>query len=83
LLKKKIKCNIWRVAVCPSYLQDAQFLKVKHRVKSHLPSVALLGAHHIFYVGRIRVKVGSFCMELACRLYNTVGRLNLLFSATD
>ena len=24
-----IKCNIWKVAVRPSYIQDAQFLKVK------------------------------------------------------
>jgi hypothetical protein len=24
-----IKCNTWRVAVCPSYIQDARFLKVK------------------------------------------------------
>jgi hypothetical protein len=23
-----IKCNIWRVAVRPSYIQDARFLKV-------------------------------------------------------
>ena len=22
-----IKCNIWRVAVCPSYIWDARFLK--------------------------------------------------------
>jgi hypothetical protein len=28
-LKKYIKCNIWRVAVCPSYIQDAWLLKVK------------------------------------------------------
>jgi hypothetical protein len=28
-LKKYIKCNIWRVAVRPSYIQDARFLKVK------------------------------------------------------
>jgi len=27
--KKYIKCNIWRVAVRPSYIQDARFLKVK------------------------------------------------------
>jgi hypothetical protein len=27
--KKYIKCNIWRVAVLPSYIQDARFLKVK------------------------------------------------------
>ena len=26
--KKYIKCNIWRVAVRPSYIQDARFLKV-------------------------------------------------------
>ena len=29
--KKYIKCNIWRVAVRPSYIQDAQFLKVNGR----------------------------------------------------
>ena len=27
--KKYIKCNIWRVAVRPSYIQDARFWKVK------------------------------------------------------
>jgi hypothetical protein len=27
--RKYIKCNIWRVAVHPSYIQDARFLKVK------------------------------------------------------
>jgi len=27
--KKYIKCNIWRVAVRPSYIQDARFLKIK------------------------------------------------------
>jgi len=27
--KNYIKCNIWRVAVRPSYIQDARFLKVK------------------------------------------------------
>jgi len=26
-LKKYIKCNIWRVAVRPSYIKDARFLK--------------------------------------------------------
>jgi hypothetical protein len=25
-----IKWNIWKVAVCPSYVEDAQFLKVKY-----------------------------------------------------
>jgi len=24
-----MKCNIWKVAVRPSYIQDARFLKVK------------------------------------------------------
>ena len=27
-VEKNIKCNIWRVAVRLSYIQDAQFLKV-------------------------------------------------------
>jgi hypothetical protein len=29
LLKKYIQRGVWRVAVCPSYIQDARFLKVK------------------------------------------------------
>ena len=29
LLKKYIKWGVWRVVVCPSYIQDARFLKVK------------------------------------------------------
>jgi hypothetical protein len=32
--KKYIKCNIWRVAVRPSYIQDARFLKVNKCKKS-------------------------------------------------
>jgi hypothetical protein len=28
-VEKYIKCNIWRVAVHPSYIEDARFLKVK------------------------------------------------------
>jgi len=27
--KKYIKCNIWRIAVRPSFILDARFLKVK------------------------------------------------------
>jgi hypothetical protein len=27
-LKKYIKWGVWRVAVCPFYIQDARFLKV-------------------------------------------------------
>jgi hypothetical protein len=28
VVKKYVKCNIWRVAARPSYIQDARFLKV-------------------------------------------------------
>jgi hypothetical protein len=28
LLKKYIKCGVWRVAVCPSYIYEARFLNV-------------------------------------------------------
>ena len=31
-LKKYIKCNIWRVAVRPPYIQDGRFLKVKKQI---------------------------------------------------
>jgi len=30
--KKYIKCNIWRVAVRPSYIKDGRFLKVNARL---------------------------------------------------
>jgi hypothetical protein len=40
LLKKNyIKCNIWRVAVGPSYILDARFLKVKIYRSIILPAV--------------------------------------------
>ena len=46
MLKIYIKCNIWRVAVRPSYIQDARFLKVKVvnvSLKCYtLPSLCLL-----------------------------------------
>jgi hypothetical protein len=37
-----IKCNIWRVALCPSYIWDAQFLKVKCTL--HTTNKGLLAA---------------------------------------
>ena len=30
--KKYIKWGVWRVAVCPSYIQDARFLKVNNEI---------------------------------------------------
>ena len=30
--KKYIKCNTWRVAARPSYMQDARFLEVNRKV---------------------------------------------------
>jgi hypothetical protein len=32
MLKEYINCNIWRVAVLPSYMWDARFLKVKEHI---------------------------------------------------
>jgi hypothetical protein len=32
-VEKNIKCNIWRVAVRPSYIKDSGFLKVKKQLK--------------------------------------------------
>ena len=34
-----IKCNIWRVAVCLSYIKDARFLKVKRCYKYTKPEI--------------------------------------------
>jgi len=42
--KKYIKCNIWRVAVRPSYIWDARFLKVKGLNKGLWPPRSL-GLH--------------------------------------
>jgi len=36
--KKYIKCNIWTVAVRPSYIQDARFLKVTQDVFMNVPA---------------------------------------------
>ena len=36
--KKYIKCNIWRVAVGPSYIWDARFLKVKSKINLLKPT---------------------------------------------
>jgi hypothetical protein len=33
VLKKYIKWGVWRVAVCPSYIYDARFLKVNYRMQ--------------------------------------------------
>jgi hypothetical protein len=45
--KKYIKCNIWRVAVRPSYIYDARFLKVNKDknicVSVYLNEVGVIG----------------------------------------
>ena len=55
--KKYIKCNIWRVAVRPSYIQDARFLKVKSCciVFLHHPR-CLNGMHYNASKNRIRLQ---------------------------
>jgi hypothetical protein len=42
-IKISIKCNIWRVAVRPSYIQDARFLKVNYSVVVAIDFVILKG----------------------------------------
>ena len=41
--KKYIKCNIWRVAVRPSYIYDARFLKVNKVLHTGTYNIELLG----------------------------------------
>ena len=51
--RKYTKCNIWRVAVRPSYIQDARFLKVKFRSKFNAISLGFL-SKKIFQNTRVR-----------------------------
>jgi hypothetical protein len=46
--KKNIKCNIWRVAVRLSYIQDARFLKVNLRSLNLKKCFEHLIVMHIF-----------------------------------
>jgi len=59
--KKYIKCNIWRAAVHPSYIEDARFLKVNensvHFVGSYCMCVTVHGSKDVKFtcglIGRI------------------------------
>ena len=46
-----IKCNVWRVAVRPSYIQDGRFLKVKDSNISNLMKIRPGGAE-LFHADR-------------------------------
>jgi len=51
-----IKCNIWRVALRPSYIQDARFLKVK-------TTVALTRYLYNIYVAFLRILDIPSCLK--------------------
>ena len=58
--KKYIKCNIWRIAVRPSYVQDAGFLKVKKDNLQRIGNV-LLQQNQQFQQETNRCPVVSVC----------------------
>jgi hypothetical protein len=73
--KKYIKCNIWRVAVRPSYIWDARFLKV-NRTTLQVFVTYLTGALYVhplwFYKhqhdNRVRSTQNAFSLPLAAIL---------------
>jgi hypothetical protein len=46
--KKYIKCNIWRIAVRPSYVYDARFLKVNEAIWPRMFENRVAGGGGIF-----------------------------------
>jgi len=46
--KKYIKCNVWRVAVRPSYIWDARFLKVNKNLYIHINDSEIWNFHQYF-----------------------------------
>jgi len=64
--KKYIKCNIWRVVVRPSYIQDARFLKIKTLMGAQgvqQPAEASLFCAYcisVFYDERVVIKFYQF-----------------------
>ena len=65
--KKYIKCNIWRVAVRPSYIQDARFLKVngpdhdQQHCYHHAPTVKPEAANAVVELLMIGVRTPETC----------------------
>ena len=76
LLKKiYIKCNIWRVAVRPSYIWDTRFLKVKGRSFGFLVINVRNHGEHYYYFQLRTAAFKTYCAIL-------VGRSNFRHQAS-
>jgi hypothetical protein len=62
-----MKCNIWRVVVRPSYIQDARFLKVNEVVLlcCIIMYVFILFGKSMWW--RVAWAVGGYVVLLVCR----------------
>jgi len=49
--KKYIKCNIWRAAVRPSYIEDARFLKVNYPLSEKVCMLCVANTSSKFTIG--------------------------------
>jgi hypothetical protein len=87
--KKYIKCNIWWVAVRPSYIQDARFLKVNSvhrctgssteiRTQTHGKLSSLTFPHTVLRVRAVTTElhVQWLCMAAASQAFWTKQRRN-------
>jgi hypothetical protein len=76
--KKYTKCNIWRVAVCPSYILDARFLEVNLLKPTgyvmHLNIQQLYFCPHCIYVFCIYLRTNSDLCHLQHKLIGIYNR---------
>jgi hypothetical protein len=88
LSKKYIKWGVWRVAVCPSYIKDARFLKVKYLgsvmtsctdIDSEIKS-KLAAGNKCYYALRPILK-RSVSQSIKIRLYKTIIRQVVIYGA--
>jgi hypothetical protein len=76
-LKKYIKCNIWRVAVRPSYIWDARFLKVKYgKVEKETKIGNRKSRNCINLAQLIKKKIQTFVCETRNERHNDAEKLN-------
>jgi hypothetical protein len=79
-MKKYIKCNIWRVAVRPSYIYDARFLKANLQASLNLCEDERLASEYANFTSKMH-RMERCVVSTKCRKEKPVAKLRTGLSA--